>query len=141
MKGYIIVLALIAAVTIGVYCFAPQIKSTFTKPQTKGVFQNLTQVEKCYLDSRQAKTNPATLFCGCMGGKWRLERTAQGEFGKCKIEGVEREYGEWEYFRKLNPYDNTLQKFEGLYEDWIKYCRRNRQSVYCLDNNGNSLIN
>ena len=92
------------------------------------------------MKARETPVNPATFFCTCMGGTWRLTRNEAGENGKCKIEGVEREYDEWEYFRKMNPMDNTLQKFGGVYEDWVNYCRKNTNSVYCMDNNGNRYV-
>jgi putative hemolysin len=140
MKGFILLIGGIVLVTLGIgfyFTFNP-IKQT--KPQQTGIFENLNKTESCYLKARTTKANPATIFCTCMGGKWRLLKTPQGENGKCKIEGVDREYDEWEYFRKLNPNDNTLQKFEGQFNDWINFCKRNKKSIYCVDNYGNSLV-
>ena len=50
-------------------------------------------------------TNPAATFCICMGGKYRINEIPSGQQGICIIEGVE--YDEWEYFRQMNPEDNT----------------------------------
>jgi putative hemolysin len=140
MKGYILLISAIVILTlsIGIYFTYNPLKLNST--QKTDPFSKLNKTESCYLQARNTKANPTTIFCTCMGGQWRLAKTQQGTSGKCKIEGIEREYDDWEYFRKMNPNDNVLQKFEGQFSDWVNFCRRNITSVYCLDNYGNSLV-
>ncbi len=140
MKGYILLIGGIVLITLGVGFYFTFNPTRQPSPPENGPFSNLNPVETCYYKARTTQTNPATIFCTCMGGQWRLVKSAQGEFGKCKVEGTDREYGEWDYFRKMNPFDNTMQKYEGQYIDWLNYCKRNLKSIYCIDNYGNSLV-
>jgi len=99
--------------------------------------KEMTAAEKCYTDFVDSRSkakglgmvDPATVFCGCMGGETKIKETATGQRGLCIIEG--ETYDEWEYFDKMNPYDNGFSQAPVGYDEWVKFCRENRESVYC----------
>jgi len=50
--------------------------------------------------------NPASVFCGCMGGQEETRENDKGQYGICIIDG--KEYDEWEYVKKFLPPDNPF---------------------------------
>lgn len=70
-------------------------------------FSNLTKTQECIAQTTCKGTqpcisNPASVFCTCMGGKSTIKKAIDGsESGVCTIDGKTSD--EWEYYRGLNP--------------------------------------
>lgn len=90
-----------------------------------------SKAEECYWKfksemrnlTRPGMPNPASYFCGCMGG------TSGAKPGTCKIDS--KTYEQWEYFCKKNPYDNSISGCIKSHDEWVNFCNSHKDSVYC----------
>lgn len=104
----IIILVLMALAIVGYFGYKnywPNAQSRIPPTPTATPNINGSKASEC-LASTTCKgntpcmTNPASVFCTCMGGEEKIINSDTGQSGICKIDG--KEYDEWEYFRSFS---------------------------------------